>query len=270
MKRLFFLATAAIVALASCSKTQVVYTDAPDQIAFKQITDVMTKAPLEGTLGVFANQGAVVHFGNTEFTLDAGFWTNSTAYWPHEGNLEFTVYAPYKDGTEYADNVLTLKEITAADKLYYGVERYNTGKVASVPVVLKHVSAKITVNVTMNDPYTLTSITLDNATTVGNVTVTYNDPVVVATTVSTTKENLDVTSTKYVLPGNQTQFTIKFKQGNLDFTEVISLADATWVANSEYIYNINVSSPDKIKFVATVVDSWDNGGNVNKTEADFE
>lgn len=44
MKRFFILASAAIVALASCAKTEVVYKDAPEQIAFKQITGPMTKA----------------------------------------------------------------------------------------------------------------------------------------------------------------------------------------------------------------------------------
>ena len=44
MKRFFILASAAIVALASCAKTEVVYKDAPEEIAFKQITGVMTKS----------------------------------------------------------------------------------------------------------------------------------------------------------------------------------------------------------------------------------
>ena len=50
MKRLFILATAAIVALASCAKTEVVYTDAPEEIGFKAVTGAMTKAAiLDGT-----------------------------------------------------------------------------------------------------------------------------------------------------------------------------------------------------------------------------
>ena len=59
MKRLFILASAAIVALASYTKTQVVYTEAPEEISFKQVTNVMTKAGAlqTGVLGVFAHQG---------------------------------------------------------------------------------------------------------------------------------------------------------------------------------------------------------------------
>ena len=63
MKRLFILASAAIVALAACTKTEVVYTEAPAEIGFKQITDVMTKAVPDGTqlpatMGVYAYKGS--------------------------------------------------------------------------------------------------------------------------------------------------------------------------------------------------------------------
>ena len=49
MKRFFVCAAAAIVALASCSKTQVVYNDAPEEIGFKAVSGVMTKAPITNT-----------------------------------------------------------------------------------------------------------------------------------------------------------------------------------------------------------------------------
>ena len=98
MKRFFILASAAIVALASCAKTEVVYKDAPEKITFKQVTDVMTKATNlsdQLTLGVFANEeDGDVYFGNTAFTYSEGTWGNNSAYWPYEGNLVFTVYAP--------------------------------------------------------------------------------------------------------------------------------------------------------------------------------
>lgn len=48
MKRLVILA-AAIVALASCAKTQVVYNEEPQEIAFKTVSGVMTKGPVTGT-----------------------------------------------------------------------------------------------------------------------------------------------------------------------------------------------------------------------------
>ena len=68
MKRLFLLATAAIVALASCTKTQVVNTEAPEEIAFKQVTNVMTKVTggLDNQdMSVFAYVSGTPYFGNT-------------------------------------------------------------------------------------------------------------------------------------------------------------------------------------------------------------
>ena len=59
MKRLFILASAAALMLASCAKTTVVYNEAPEEIGFKAVTGVMTKAHVEwnqetSKLGVFA------------------------------------------------------------------------------------------------------------------------------------------------------------------------------------------------------------------------
>ena len=109
MKRFFILATAAIVALASCAKTEVVYNDAPEQIAFKQITGAMTKAfGNYTTLGVFAYQDSKKHFENYTFTHDGvKGWTNPDAVWPYEGDLTFTVYAPAATAT-LEGNVLKL------------------------------------------------------------------------------------------------------------------------------------------------------------------
>ena len=87
MKKFFFCAAAAIVALASCSKTQVVYNDAPQEIGFKAVTGVMTKTTTfadDRALGVFANltgddnADGDVYFGNTSFAKgDGDTWTAS-------------------------------------------------------------------------------------------------------------------------------------------------------------------------------------------------
>ena len=54
MKRLFILA-AATVALASCAKTQVVYNEEPQEIAFRQVENVMTKGGAGTSLGNWSN-----------------------------------------------------------------------------------------------------------------------------------------------------------------------------------------------------------------------
>lgn len=269
MKRLFILATAAIVALASCAKTEVVYTGAPDQIAFKNYSNVMTKAALTTDLGVFANKtaGQAVYLPNTQFLLADGVWTNAGAYWPYEGTLDFTVYAPYKAGTTYSANVLTMTDVTAADELYYGEVRY-TGKqkdVNPLSVALNHVSAKITVNLNPATVYTVTSLSL-SAVKTGTVTVNYETPAVAATgTPETVSFAMDDTDDEndgdqlapvYVLPGEQTEFTIAFTQENgdndVEYTKTINLGSATWAANTAYTYNISIAGPDQIKISATV------------------
>ena len=293
MKRFFILASAAIVALASCAKTEVVYKNAPEQIAFKHVTGVMTKGEpvlLDGTLGVFANRTAAekadgaVYFENTLFTASTGIWTGGV-YWPYEGNLNFTVYAPRNDESEYASNVLTIKNVAAGEALYYGVARYlDTQKADYVPVFLNHASAKILVNLTSAATYTVTSLKLTSANKTGNVVVTYANPVTVATTDSTPEEvefNLADTDNEtagvnmaavYVLPGEQSLFEISFTQENgvnpVSFTKTIDL-DGDWVANTAYTYNISIAGPELIKFEAKTYD-WTPAGEQNFTEADFE
>ena len=265
MKRFFILATAAIVALASCAKTEVVYNDAPEQIAFKQITGAMTKAFTTDTdLGVFAYQDGGKHFDNLPFAHNGTAWTNASAFWPYSGNLTFTVYAPYVDGkAALSGKVLTLTGVSAAEDLYYGEEQVTTAKVNTVPVYLKHLSAKVTVNVNLGT-YTLTSLTLDDACTNGDVTVDYTaTPAAVAVTTATLEQSLDVktTNTQYVLPGEQTSFTISFKQGDLSFTKPLDLG-GTWVANTAYTYNITIANPEQIYINATVRE-WDTDLNHN-------
>ena len=108
MKKMLFCAAAAIAALASCSKTQVVYNDAPEEIAFKQITGAMTKATdgyeaLDGSisLGVYAYHTPVSgdydsYFANVAFAKDGDAWAaNPAEYYPLSGTLDFVGYAPY-------------------------------------------------------------------------------------------------------------------------------------------------------------------------------
>ena len=276
MKRFFILASAAIVALASCAKTEVVYNDAPEQIAFKQITGAMTKAtttPLEGGhLGVFAEMDGEVYFGNTYFGWVGSSYANSGKYWPYDGDLDFTVYYPYVDGAEYAGNVLTIPGVIADEALYYGSQRYvDTEKgTGTVSVVLQHVSAMIQVQDGITgDLYTLKSVVLADAPTSGDVTVTYDanglNPAV-ATKTGFTKssktcietEVVDETPTLkysdvYVLPNQQTKFTVTFvqKAGGAEYVKDVPLS-TTWDANKKYIYTLGVAGADHIYFTASV------------------
>ena len=287
MKRFFILASAAIVALASCAKTEVVYNDGPQEVAFKQITGAMTKAPTaltSGTIGVIAHYGENLYFDNTAFTWDTGdkvFKANPAKYWPFEGNLDFTVYAPA--GTaRYAGNLLEIEGVTAQEELYYGSQRYvGTSKVDKVPVLLKHTSAKIVVKVMGADLYTVKSVKVVDANETGDVFVKYADPVTVTTGQDATKKDFELvpsTATTgvalttagttldecYVLPGGQTNIDLTFVQAAanpITFTKRIALTGA-WASNTIYTYNITITA-DEILFTADVAE-WETA-----TEKDY-
>ena len=50
MKKFFFMAAAATALFAACNKTEVVYTDGPQEIAMFAVSNTATKAPVEGTV----------------------------------------------------------------------------------------------------------------------------------------------------------------------------------------------------------------------------
>ena len=139
MKKFFFCAAAAIVALASCSKTQVVYNDAPQEIGFKAVTGAITKAEqsgeqsgtLRGDMGVFAfvNEGKTPYFSNIMFT-GTDVWTGGQ-YWPLQSSLDFVVYAPHgnvDDGykASYENNTLTVANCDNSVKVTQGVADIDT------------------------------------------------------------------------------------------------------------------------------------------------
>ena len=293
MKRFFILASAAIVALASCAKTEVVSTNGPQEIAFRQITNPITKANALATtvaLGVYAHQDAALYFDNTSFTHNGTDWTGGR-YWPFDNSaLDFTVYAPYNNNTGTAfdatNKILTLGQVTAAEALYYGTQRYDDvtkpQNNASYAVTLKHVSSKLSVSVKGTDNvFKLKSLVLNTPIKTGDVDVNYSASpatVTVENNPTPTKEDITflssastvLTSTAtqigdvaYVLPGTQTKFTIVFeqytngidKEQKLEFTREIDLSDAEWVANKQYHYTIEITA-DEIHLTATI-DDWD-------------
>ncbi len=173
--------------LASCAKTTVVYNEAPQEIAFKQITNVMTKAeepPVAYTnvlgdksynqMGVFAHKtlDKTVYFGNTcfqpsEVSSDVYEWVaNPKKYWPLNEELDFAVYAPYVADPQEGDPTVVRQYATTPNAVntlritinnstlnsqidwLYGISVKTASKSNNVNnVELRHALAKITVNV---------------------------------------------------------------------------------------------------------------------------
>ena len=152
MKRFFICAAAAIVALASCSKTEVVNTSAPEEIGFKAVTGVMTKAGVQTTnefdqtIGVLAynTTDLTEYFENAQFeketvevtttdpetgaesTEAVTTWNGTTAkYLPIDSELDFVVYSPYQANDVAVTNTANSKklEVTVATNATASLER---------------------------------------------------------------------------------------------------------------------------------------------------
>ena len=123
MKKIFF-SLLAVAALASCTKTDNVYTEDNAEIKIKPATALATKAnhlaAIDGTeypveenfdvYGYWANQPAGSSFTNqtddvtvylgiegpaVEFTNKGAYWGGTTTYyWPKNGSLRFAAYSP--------------------------------------------------------------------------------------------------------------------------------------------------------------------------------
>ena len=188
MKKVLFCAVAAIVALASCSKTHVVYNGDPQEIAFRQITGAMTKTTVDLTsnMGVFAwtVTSPASYFGNTQFIKTDGIWkANPSKFYPIQGELDFAYYSPYEanwtfDGsTTLASPVLS--DIKDKDVLYGKTIARSAKTAEALDVELAHALAQVTVNVTTDEAskghITITQVTLSNTHLGGTLTVTYDN-----------------------------------------------------------------------------------------------
>ena len=131
-------AMVAMVALASCTKTELVDNSAPTPISFKAVTGKMTKAEQTSNnflqdLGVIAyvHNTSDLYFDNAKFikksetvTNDGGgsstvtYWDGGK-YWPFESSLNFVVYSPYNQATtyNYANSTLSVSNVNITPDL---------------------------------------------------------------------------------------------------------------------------------------------------------
>ena len=154
--------------LASCAKTTVVYNEAPEEIGFKAVTGVMTKAPISsgalptnnGNMVVYASKSAdnsayANAFGPIEFKFNDTYWGGVTPqYWPVSGYMKFMAYYPAGIGTATGNvsSGVTITginiESTQTDILYTDLTNAYTCATASasnVPLQFKHALSLIEV-----------------------------------------------------------------------------------------------------------------------------
>ena len=299
MKRFFICAAAAIVALASCSKTEVVNTSAPEEIGFKAVTGAITKAEqdaatLDGTMGVFAfvHGESTSYFSNTSFSDKGTYWGGTAApmYWPVTSGLDFAVYAPYQaSGASATNTSLTVDTdnsenttIGTQTDYLYGAAYYNNEGAGydkdteSVPVTLNHAQAKVTVSFT-GENVTVTSVKLDAPVLKGSYTVNYSDNPVkpdwtpgeanTAVTLISEAELTDVPTTASLLVVPETTSTITFTyqiKGSATTLDYTITPAANWAYGTHYEYSVTVN-PKEIKFEPSVSFGWTTGATTGTT-----
>ena len=300
MKRFFILASAAIVALASCAKTEVVYKDAPEEIALKAYTGVMTKAPHEGTsmptsssMMVYASQSTTEdgtytpYFSAKPFTYGTT-WTGSQ-YWPESGYLKFLAYYPSTLGTQTGDAVngvtLTVTDINQTDLLYSNLT--NAQKCDTKPtaaLTFNHALAQIQVKLAVADGK-MANVTVNSvAITTPNIGGVFSFGASSAEWTSKTpaganlvmnkslSANLETTAAAFgegalVVPGAQTSLVIDYAVAGLSKQETVELSTyGNWDAGKKYVYNVTISL-DEIQLTASVAD-WDEDTKNNDDVAD--
>lgn len=252
MKRLFILA-AATVALASCAKTQVVYNEEPQEIAFRQVENVMTKTETlgnwkDGSMGVFAYKTGEInsYFTNAKFAQSGTEWVGvddqgdpKSYYWPFQGFLDFYVYAPH-DASFACDrathkiirNAFTNSDYVAQNP-YSGTVKYNyncpdlmygstiiTSEKTddALEVSLKHALALVHVKAkaTTTGVVSIKSMKLNDTPTSATLNVTYSgDPMTGTPTWSElTNETLDLSIFNAASPVSITSTDVFTQLGN--------------------------------------------------------
>ena len=298
MKKFFFCAAAAaIVALASCSKTQIVYNDAPQEIGFKAVTGAITKAVqtqnnFTQDMGVIAYQSGKtdVYFTNAQFEkeTDATTWNGKTPqYWPIASSLDFFVYSPYQASGVTPTNTADSKtlEVVVADNGINQVDylystAYITGKSkisGNIPVDFDHALAYVTVNFSGENVITLSNAKLNGTYQSGTYTVTYGNETSIAWSsqgeptaliLNGGKLTEDYTTSWLVVPedgsnvGNTISFDYKIDgMTGSPISTSIPLSE-TWVAGTHYTYNVTIGA-NEIKFTVNSVDGWATGSTAN-------
>lgn len=295
MKKFFFCAAAAIVALASCSKTQVLYNDTPKEIGFKAVTGAITKevqtaVGFSQDMGVIAYQSGLtkVYFTNAQFTketVDATTtWNGETPqYWPIDSSLDFFVYSPYQETGVTPTNTAESKTLTVViadnssnQKDYLYSDKFITAKnktSGNIPVDFDHALAYVTVNFSGDDVITISNAKLNETFQSGTYTVTYGNTTSIAWSAQGTSTNLDLaegilssdyTTSWLVVPedNNDADNTITFDYKIAGMTgdaisKSIALAE-TWEAGTHYTYNVTIGA-NEIKFTVESVEGWATG-----------
>ena len=205
MKKFFF-SCLAIAAIASCAKTEAVYTEGETEIQLSPVTALSTKANVNGVIddikypteenfnvyAYWANEAAGSQFetaetylNNVEFVNKGMFWGGAkTYYWPKNGSLRFAAYSPSSLSMAHylASDVYELNGLTYPTdiKKSYDIlvapttESYTAQTAAEkVSVVFEHALSWITFKLVSaevaNNVFTVTDVIVNDVNNHGNM-----------------------------------------------------------------------------------------------------
>lgn len=174
MKKYLLIASAALLALAACTKVQ--EADVQQEISFQVANAVQTKADAANTaaspvkftgkdFGVYSwhHEGEVVKpvMVNEQVGLKGAEWRtlNNTYYWFKTGFLNFVSYAPYSEKSgpavteksiAYTAYTVSDEDIMYADRAQNMTANVKTYNVNGVPTLFHHALAKLSFKVKVN------------------------------------------------------------------------------------------------------------------------
>jgi len=196
MKKMMFLAAAAVVALSGCVKSESVDLGGKKAIAFEAFNEVSARGPIEGTaypaggefktFAVF-NNGDAAYFTPTDFgDGDAnGEWSGDPArYWPTTGVLDFAAYHPASlAGTANPTYTCGIESIVitginnkdAQEDIMFSnlIDDADCTDHSSRPMVFNHALSQIEVHVVANKAgvFEVTNLTLNSTVQGGTLTI---------------------------------------------------------------------------------------------------
>ena len=295
MKKMMFLAAAAVVVLSGCVKSEGVDLGGKKAIGFKAFNEVAARGPIEGT--AYPSDGKFVVFsvldnGSTEYFAPTVFsdgdsnseWSGETPrYWPSTGVLDFAAYHPASlDGDvtpTYSSGIASIKiekidNETAQDDIMFSnvVDDANCAAHATQPMVFNHALAWIEVHVAAEKAnlFKVTSLKLNNTVQGGTLTITPAATSTAAWSAPTAgvdmpivKSATDVPTTAakigndvLVVPGEQTSIDLTYTLDGVEITHPTITLNGNWDMGKKYVYTINFSV-NEITFTPSVVNSWD-------------
>ena len=174
MKKLFFIAAAALMLAAACTKTEV---NAPDnRIGFMPVNQLTTKVtgsvfPTSEVFGTYAwTKGTAGEFfiDNKIVSYQNPYWTTSTPYyWPKNQTVDFFSYYPHntsgvpavsKTQISYTDIDYTANQVDYmyADKAVAFTDNANdvddgVNAFTGVPTIFRHAGSKVKVNIILGE-----------------------------------------------------------------------------------------------------------------------